>query len=58
MEGVPQHQKSYQELVVTADQYAQGYLVRDGMVIKKRPYELVRELPDGKYVVRAPQPPK
>jgi hypothetical protein len=52
---MPQHQKSYQELVVTKEQYGQGYLERDGLVIKKRPYELIRELPDGNYVVRVPE---
>jgi hypothetical protein len=55
---MPQHQKVTQELVVTPEQYAQGYLERDGIVIRKRPYQLIRRLPDGNYVVRAPDSTK
>ena len=33
-------------------------LERDGIVIRKRQYELVRKLEDGNYVVRVPDPPK
>jgi hypothetical protein len=53
-----QYRNAPEERVVTAEQYAQGYLVRDGMVVKKLPYELIRRLPDGTYLVRAPEPPK
>src|SRR5207247_553108 len=55
--SVPKHQKSVKELVVTQEQYDQGYLERDGVVIRKRAYELIRRLPDGTYLVRAPEAP-
>lgn len=55
---VPQHQKGVKELVLTQEQYDRGYLDRDGMVVQKRPYDLIRKLPDGNYLVRAPDPPK
>ncbi len=53
-----QYRSAPEERVVTPEQYGQGYLERDGMVVKKRPYELIRRLPDGNYLVRAPEPPK
>ena len=28
------------------------------MTVRKRPYELIRKLEDGTYLVRAPEPPK
>jgi hypothetical protein len=55
---VPQHQKSYQELVVSPQQYSEGYLEREGVVIRKRQYELVRKLADGNYLVRAHRAPE
>lgn len=54
---MPQYKNVREERIVTAEQYAQGYLERNGMVIRKRPYELIRELPDGTYLVRVPEPP-
>lgn len=56
--GMVEYRKAAQERVVTPEQYGQGYLVRDGMVVKKLRYELIRRLPDGNYLVRAPEPPK
>ncbi len=53
-----QYKSAPNERIVTAEQYAQGYLERDGLVIKKRPYELIRRLPDGNYLVRAPEQPQ
>jgi hypothetical protein len=53
-----EYRKAPNERVVTAEQYAQGYLERDGMLVKKRSYELIRRLPDGTYLVRVPEPPK
>ena len=47
IQGMVQYRSAPEERVVTAEQYAQGYLERDGMVVKKRPYELIRRLPDG-----------
>jgi hypothetical protein len=52
---MPEFQKAVKELIVTAEQYRRGYLDRDGMVVKKKEYELIRELPDGNYLVRAPE---
>ena len=53
-----QYSPAPEERVVTEEQYGQGYLVRDGMVVQRRPYELIRKLPDGTYLVRAPDTPK
>jgi hypothetical protein len=53
---VPQYRKVTEERIVTREQYEQGYLERDGLVVRKRRYELIRELPDGRYLVRAPEP--
>lgn len=53
---MPQYQKGVKELVITAEQFERGYLERDGMVVKKRPYELIEKLADGTYLVRAPEP--
>jgi hypothetical protein len=50
-----QHRLAPKERVVTPEQYAQGYFERDGMVVKRRPFELIRRLPDGNYLVRQPQ---
>jgi hypothetical protein len=47
-----------EERIVSPEQYADGYLERDGLVFKKRPYELIRKLPDGNYLVRAPEQPQ
>jgi hypothetical protein len=55
---MPQHQKGVQERIVTAEEYARGYFERDGMVVRRRQYELIRRLPDGTYLVRAPEPAK
>ena len=55
---MPQYKPAPEERVVTEEQYGQGYLVRDGMVVQMRPYELIRKLPDGTYLVRAPDTPK
>ena len=55
---MPQSKNVREERVVTREQLEQGYLERDGLVVRKRPYELIRELPDGRYLVRAPEPPK
>jgi hypothetical protein len=43
---------------VSPEQYSQGYLERDGVVIRKRRYELVRKLADGNYLVRAHKAPQ
>jgi hypothetical protein len=55
---MPQFKPAPEERVVTEEQYGQGYLVRDGMVVQMRPYELIRKLPDGTYLVRAPDTTK
>jgi hypothetical protein len=55
---MPAYRPAPDEQVVSAEQYAQGYLERNGLVIKKRPYDLIRRLPDGNYVVRSPAPAK
>jgi hypothetical protein len=55
---MPQFKPAPEERVVTEEQYGQGYLVRDGMVVQMRPYELIRKLPDGTYLVRAPDTKK
>ena len=55
---MPQYKPAPEERVVTEEQYGQGYLVRNGMVVQMRPYELIRKLPDGTYLVRAPDTPK
>jgi hypothetical protein len=52
-----QYQKLAEERIVTREELERGYFERDGLVIRKRRYELIRELPDGRYLVRAPQPP-
>jgi hypothetical protein len=52
---MPEYQRGVKEFIVSAEQYRRGYLERDGMVVKKREYELIRELPDGNYLVRAPE---
>jgi hypothetical protein len=54
---MPQYRKLAEERVVTREELERGYLERDGLVIRKRRYELIRELPDGRYLVRAPQQP-
>jgi hypothetical protein len=53
-----QYRNAPDERIVTPEQYGQGYLEREGMVVRKRRYELIRKLPDGNYLVRAPEPPK
>ena len=52
-----QYRKIAEERIVTRDQLGQGYIERDGLVIKKRQYEVIRELPDGTFLVRAPAEP-
>ena len=37
-----QYKSAPNERIVTPEQYGQGYLEREGLVIKKRPYELIR----------------
>ena len=56
--GMVQYRPAPEERIVTEQQYGQGYLVRDGMVVKRLKYELIRRLPDGTYLVRAPETPK
>jgi hypothetical protein len=51
---VPQYRKIAEERVVTREEYESGFLQREGIVIRKRRYELIRELPDGRFLVRAP----
>jgi hypothetical protein len=41
-----------QELTVTRDEFSRGYLTWDGATCTRRPYDLVRELPDGRLLVR------
>jgi len=41
-----------EELTVTRAEYENGYLAWQGATCTRRPYELVRELPDGGVVVR------
>jgi hypothetical protein len=45
-----------EERVVSREEYEQGYIERDGMTIRRRRYELIKELPDGRYLVRAAEP--
>jgi hypothetical protein len=52
---MPQYRKLAEERVVTREELDRGYFERDGIVVRKRRYELIRELPDGRYLVRAPQ---
>ena len=52
--NVPQYRKMGEERVVTREEFERGYFERDGIVVRKRRYELIRELPDGRYLVRAP----
>ena len=54
---VPQYRNVTEERIVTREQYEQGYLERDGLVVRKRRYELIRELPDGRLLVRAAAKP-
>ena len=51
---MPQYRKNTEERIVTREQFEQGYFERDGFVVRKRRYELIKELPDGRYLVRAP----
>ena len=46
---------SKSEMIVTQAQYQEGFYVRGraGMVISL-PYQLVRRLPDGNYLVKVP----
>jgi hypothetical protein len=39
------------ELIVTPEQYSQGYLV---FLEGSKPYTLIRKLPDGNYLVTEP----
>lgn len=41
-----------EELIVTPDQYADGYVENVHGVITRRIWQLVREAPDGNYIVR------
>jgi len=51
---MPQYQRLAEERVVTREEYEHGFLQREGLVIRKRRYELIRELPDGRFLVRVP----
>jgi hypothetical protein len=55
---MPQYKNVREERVVTRDQLDDGYLERDGMTVRRRKWELIRQLPDGRYLVRAPEPEK
>jgi hypothetical protein len=55
---VPQYRNVTEERVVTREQFEQGYLERDGLVVRKRRYELIRELPDGRLLVRMAEKPE
>jgi hypothetical protein len=52
---MPQYRNAPEERIVTREQYEAGYLERDGLVVRKRRYELIRKLEDGTYLVRAPE---
>ena len=54
---MPQFQKGVEERVVSAEEYARGYFERDGLIVRKRAYVLVRRLEDGNYLVRLDQTP-
>jgi hypothetical protein len=41
-----------QELTVTRDEFARGYLTWDGATCARHQYELIRVLPDGRLLVR------
>lgn len=51
------YERVAEERIVTREELERGYFERDGLVIRKRRYELIRELPDGRFLVRAPQQP-
>ena len=53
---MPQYKNMREERVVSREEYEQGYIERDGMTIRRRRYELIKELPDGRYLVRAAEP--
>src|SRR5262249_40104504 len=55
---VPQYRSVTEERIVTREQYEHGYLERDGLVVRKRRYELIRELPDGRLLVRVAAKPE
>jgi hypothetical protein len=55
---MPQYRKVTEERIVTREEYERGYLERDGLVVRKRRYQLIKELPDGTYLVRASEQPK
>lgn len=46
--------EEFDPLVVTPEQYEEGYVeLGDGLIVKRR-YKLIRTLPDGNYVVQVP----
>jgi hypothetical protein len=58
--GMPQYQNIPKEQIVTRDQLDEGYLERNGLVFRKRKYVVIRELEDGRFLVRvhAPEQPE
>jgi hypothetical protein len=52
-----QYQKVAEERIVTREELERGFFERDGLVVRKRRYEVIRELEDGRFLVRASQPP-
>ena len=55
---MPQYKNVREERVVTREELERGYWERDGMTMRKRQWELISQLPDGRYLVRAPEPEK
>jgi hypothetical protein len=55
---MPQYKNVREERVVTREELERGYWERDGITMRKRQWELIRQLPDGRYLVRAPEPEK
>lgn len=49
------HSEPAKELIVTPQQFADGWLEKDDQFIRERPYQLIRKLPDGNFVVVSPE---
>ena len=51
---------SLTEQTITREQFADGALAWDGATVGCRPYQFIRELPDGRFIFRGPlsQEPK
>lgn len=49
----PKHRR---ELLVTPEQFKEGYLEKQGMTITRRNFRLLGRLKDGSYVVENPEP--